>query len=121
MKNKLWTSDKADDYFSKWIRARDPRCFFCTNPSIQNSHFRGRGHSSTRYDPENCDGICGGCHLRHEGDKAGLYQTLKIKQLGKKRFDLLMRKANGTMKRSDAILELMAWCPVPPKKSVIIR
>ena len=50
----------------------------CTNESKQNSHFWGRGNSATRYDPENCDGVCGGCHMRHEGTKQGLYRELKI-------------------------------------------
>ena len=109
---KLWTTKKADQYFSKWIRERDRRCFFCPNLATQNSHFWGRGNSATRYDPENCDGICGGCHMRHEGNKQGLYRTLKIKQLGTKRYTALERRAHSTMKRSDAILALMEWLNV---------
>lgn len=112
MKKKLWTSKKADILFSKWIRARDKKCFFCPNPGTQNSHFWGRGHSATRYDPENCDGICGGCHMRHEGNKHGLYRTLKLKQLGKARYAALERRAASIMKRSDAIKQLMDWLDV---------
>ena len=73
----LWTSAKADKIFSKFIRDRDKRCFFCPNLASQCSHFWGRGSSATRYDPENADGICGGCHMRHEGSKQGLYRDLK--------------------------------------------
>lgn len=107
---KLWTTDKADENFSKWIRARDPFCYFdCGRPSKQNSHFWGRGHSATRYDPLNCDGVCGGCHMTHEGSKQGLYRELKIKQIGLKAYKKLELKARGTMKRADAIAELMGW------------
>lgn len=107
---KLWTTKRADAIFSKWVRRRDPRCYFgCGNPSSQASHFWGRGHSATRYDPSNVEGACGGCHMRNEGSKQGHYRDLKIKQLGKRGYDLLEKKARGTMKRSDAIAELMSW------------
>lgn len=105
-KEKAWNSKKADEEFSKWIRARDLKCFFgCGNPGKQNSHFWGRGNSATRYDPLNCDAACGGCHMRHEGNKQGLYRDLKIKQLGKKGYAELEMKARSIMKREDAIKE----------------
>lgn len=109
MKIKIWTTKKADEEFSKWIRERDRKCFFCSNPSRQNSHFWGRGNSSTRYDPKNCDGVCGGCHMKHEGNKQGLYRTMKLRQLGKKGYILLEQKARGTMKREKAIIECMKF------------
>lgn len=107
MKRKLWTLSKADSIFSRWIRERDKWCIFkCGNPATQNSHFWGRGHSATRYDPENCDGICGGCHMRHEGNKQGLYRDIKIAQLGLEKYDKLALKHNSVVKRSDAIAEI---------------
>ncbi len=107
-KPKLWTSKKADKIFSIWIRQRDKKCFFCLNPASQNSHFWGRGISATRYDPKNCDGICGGCHMRHEGSKQGLYKEKKIEQLGKKGYrDLEIKARQSGMQRSVAIKELM--------------
>ncbi len=106
---KIWSTKKADDIFSKWIRDRDIFCFFCSNPAKQCSHFWGRGNSATRYDPENCDGICGGCHMRHEGNKQGLYRDKKIAQLGKKGYMELEKLARGTVKRKDAIIKLMSW------------
>ena len=109
MKKKLITTDKADILFSRWIRERDKKCFFCNNPATQNSHFWGRGNSATRYDPENCDGICGGCHMRHEGNKQGLYRDKKIEQLGKDKYDLLEKKARSVVKRADALLEFQNW------------
>ena len=109
VKSKLWSSAKADQMFSRWIRARDKRCFFCPNPATQNSHFWGRANSATRYDPENCDGICGGCHMRHEGNKQGLYREMKIKQLGQAGYDALQKRAYSIVKRSSAIQAFMEW------------
>jgi hypothetical protein len=105
---KLWSSTKADKEFSLFIRDRDKTCFFCLNRATQNSHFWGRGNSATRYDPENCDGVCGGCHMRHEGSKQGIYRELKIKQLGIGRYEALERRARSIVKRSDAIAQCMA-------------
>ena len=104
---KIWSSARADKEFSKWIRARDKKCFFCNNTGTQNSHYWGRRHSATRYDPKNCDAICGGCHMRHEGDKHGLYTEKKRAQLGEKEYALLTRRANSIMKRRDAIIACM--------------
>ena len=105
---KIWTSYKADTEFSIHIRERDSFCFFgCGRPSKQNSHFWGRGNSATRYDPLNCDGVCGHCHMENEGNKQGLYRDLKIKQLGQKGYNELEKKARSIVKRSDAILEAM--------------
>lgn len=103
-KEKLWSSHKADIEFSHWIRDRDgKRCFFCGKEGSQNSHFWGRRHSATRYDPLNCDYVCGGCHMYHEGSKQGVYRTKKIKQLGQEGYDLLMRRAMSTVRREQAI------------------
>ena len=89
---KIWSSKKADIEFSHWIRDRDNgKCFFCKKDGSQNSHFWGRGKSALRYEPDNCDYSCGGCHFRHESNKQGLYRELKIKQLGQKRYDELRK------------------------------
>lgn len=105
---KLWTSAKADKLFSKYIRERDKTCYFgCGNKATQASHFWGRGNSSTRYDPYNVDGACGGCHMRNEENKQGLYRDLKIKQFGPEGYADLEKKARSVMKRSEAILEVM--------------
>lgn len=107
-KLKLWSSDRTDIEFSHWIRDRDgKRCFFCKKKGSQNSHFWGRGASSTRYDPLNCDYSCGGCHMRNEGSKQGLYRELKIVQLGEQEYKELEKRARTLMQRSDAIKSLM--------------
>lgn len=113
LKKKLWSSDKADLEFSHWIRDRDNwHCFFCGKDASQNSHFWGRGNSATRYLPENCDYVCGGCHMRNEGNKQGLYRTMKIKQLGEIGYQKLEIKARSVKKRQDAIRDLMDFLDV---------
>ena len=108
MKKKIWSSTRADLEYSHHIRDRDnKKCFFCGKEGSQNSHFWGRRHSATRYNDDNCDYACGGCHMRNEGDKQGLYRTMKLAQLGKARYDALERLHNTTVKRQDAIIEFM--------------
>lgn len=106
---KLWSTDKADLEFSHWIRDRDKkRCFFCPNEGSQNSHFWGRNCSALRYEPDNCDYVCGGCHMRHEANKQGLYREMKIKQLGQERYDELKTMFyRSSVKRADAIKSCM--------------
>lgn len=110
-KVKILTTKKADTLHSIHIRNRDKKCFFhrvgCQNPASQNSHFWGRAISATRYNDDNCDGICGGCHMKHESNKQGLYRTLKIEQLGQERYDALEQLARTRVKRRDAIIDLM--------------
>lgn len=115
----MWSLDKADAEFSKWIRERDKLCYICgKNRATQNSHFWGRANSATRFDQFNCDGVCGGCHLRHEGNKQGLYKELKIDQIGEMAYEEMERRARSIVKRSDAIRYCMAflgadfWLPI---------
>ena len=109
LKAKVISSPKADQLFSVWIRQRDKRCFFCSNPATQASHFWGRANSATRYDPENVDGACGGCQLRHEDNKQGLYRTLKLQQLGQAGYAALERRARSVVKRRDATEAFLRW------------
>ena len=102
--------DKADATFSQYIRLRDGKCVRCHSPVRLNakglpishhcSHYHGRRKESVRFDPENCDCLCHGCHV-HWGstDREG-YRAFKIKQLGRKRFDALQIRAN-TYKKKD--------------------
>jgi hypothetical protein len=93
--------DKQDQLFSKMIRERDAQCVFCGKGSdwqLQNSHFWGRGHKATRFDPENCDALCFTCHMSNEGNKQGFYRTWKLSQLGKKRYEALEARHYQTKK-----------------------
>lgn len=111
MQDGMWSSKYADKIFSEWIRARDKRCINCGRTSnLTCSHFWGRGNSATRYDPENCDTLCWmPCHFKWEKQKQGEYMKLKIKQLGKKGYAELEKRARSIVKRKDAIIHLMSW------------
>lgn len=102
--------DKADKMFSRYIRLRDRRCVRCGRrgendkkgdsiKGLQCSHFFGRGKESTRFDPDNCDALCFGCHRYWGSDDFESYRTFKIKQLGKKGFDRLVARANTPVKK----------------------
>lgn len=97
--------DPADSLFSKLIRERDGwKCMFCgtqyepPTSGLQCSHFWGRGHKATRWDPENCDALCYGCHARNEGNKQGFYREFKIKQLGMKAYRALEKRSKTLVK-----------------------
>jgi hypothetical protein len=102
-----WTTEKADEVFSKLIRARDPICAFdgCS-PSMDCSHHFERANSATRYHPENCDGLARRCHnFFHANPK--VYKEWKMKQLGVRAYVDLQRLAATTMKRDEAIKKFM--------------
>ena len=110
--------DQADILFSQWIRLRDKKCVRCHSPvlfnnkglpiSHQNSHFYGRGRENTRFEPDNCDTLCMGCHRIWGSDDRESYRGFKLKQLGEKRFNSLMVQAN-TYKRKDRVFEKLKW------------
>ena len=108
--------DKADSTFSQYIRKRDKRCMRCGSDvefngegmpiSHQNSHYYGRRMESVRYDPENCDTLCHGCHRYWEKEDREAYREFKVKQLGQRGFDLLMLRAHLYHKK-DRKMELI--------------
>lgn len=101
--------DKADAEFSKYIRERDGKCMRCGSPvryndkgdpvSHQCSHYFGRRKESTRYDPENCDTLCHGCHQQWGSTDRESYRAFKIKQLGQYGFDRLLLRSNTHQKK----------------------
>lgn len=60
----------ADKWFSLYIRARDgwtcQRCYTYypdgKRQGLHCSHFHGRAKYATRYDEQNCEALCYGCH-----------------------------------------------------------
>jgi hypothetical protein len=85
-----------DKLFSTYIRTRDNwacvRCLKRFKPPtnvLQCSHFFGRTMKSVRFEPDNCDSLCYGCHRYWEKEDREGYRTFKVKQLGQSRFDLL--------------------------------
>lgn len=101
--------DAADTAFSHYIRLRDMCCLRCGSQvrlnekglpiTHHNSHFFGRGNESTRYDPDNCDTLCYGCHVKWEKEDHESYRDFKKKQLGEKRFNALVLRAHSYCKR----------------------
>ena len=86
--------DKNDTLFSIMVRERDKKCMFCGKTKeqgyvLQASHFWGRGDKSNRFNPDNVDALCFRCHMENEANKQGFYKTWKLKQIGKKLYDLL--------------------------------
>lgn len=107
--------DKADRFFSLYIRERDnwtcQRCgkiFNRDEPNIlQNSHYHGRASESTRFDPDNCDSACHYCHRYWESHKAE-YKKFKENQLGKERFKLLNIR-NTQYRHKNRIAQAIIW------------
>lgn len=107
--------DKADRIFSLYIRTRDnwtcQRCHKYYPPpttSLQCSHYFGRTKESVRFDEENCDTLCFGCHRIWEKEDREDYREFKVKQLGQKKFDLLQVRAY-TPGKKDRKLAYLYW------------
>ena len=110
--------DPADSAFSQYVRTRDGKCVRCGSGvrfndkgypvSHQASHYFGRGRENTRFDPENVDTLCGGCHRLWGSDDRETYREFKIKQLGDDGFDNLRIRANLTMKKDRKAALLIA-------------
>ena len=106
--------DKADQLFSIWIRTRDnwtcQRCakrYDSGDGRLQNSHYYGRSHESTRFEPDNCDALCFGCHQYFTSQPVE-YVVWKSKRLGDKRVLSLTLQANS-YKKKDRKFEIIKW------------
>lgn len=100
-------NDKYDRVFSNIIRTRDNwRCQRChmqyTPPTkaLHNSHYFGRTRLSTRFDEQNCDALCHGCHRHWEVTDRESYRAFKIKQLGENGFNALHVRSWETCRKS---------------------
>lgn len=104
-------SATADKSFSIYIRTRDPLCKRCKRaPTRDCSHFWGRGHSATRYDPKNCVGLCRPCHDIWEHQKNVEYKDWMEDWLGLEEYIALERRARSFMKREKAIQQWQELC-----------
>lgn len=70
------------------------------------SHFYGRKSESTRFERDNADTMCHGCHQYFTSNPAE-YSAWKLKQLGQKRFDTLLLQKNTPKKRDDKLIILL--------------
>jgi len=90
---------KAEKDFKKWVKDRDNwTCQLCGQSKedgkvIQWSHFWPCGDWNVRFDPENVDAFCKGCHFEHEHKKQGVYRDWKINQLGREAYDTLEERS----------------------------
>ena len=109
--------DPADKVFSIFIRLRDKKCKRCGRPGVmsadnlpilglENSHFYSRGAESVRFDPENCDAMCAGCH-RYFGSNPADYAAWKLRKLGQQGYDLLAIRKHNTSGRRDRKMALI--------------
>lgn len=105
VKPKVWTTALADRKFSLFIRQRDGnRCIRCgTHERLTCSHYWRRGHSGTRFEPDNCLTLCVDCHAEWEHLKNRDYKDYMLEWLGRERYDELEHLARGFTQRSDAV------------------
>jgi len=105
--------DSTDTLFSNYIRLRDGYiCQRCgtyypegKRGGLHCSHYFGRARENTRFDPENCDALCFGCHqIWGSEDKEG-YREFKIKQLGLNGFNKLQVRSFAFRKRNLRMFE----------------
>jgi hypothetical protein len=106
--------DRADQLFSLWIRTRDDwtcqRCGHYYEPptsALQCSHFQSRGHENTRFDPDNCDALCYGCHHYFTSNPAEHY-SWQVERKGQKKIDQIVLSSH-LYKRKDRKLEAIYW------------
>lgn len=100
---------KSDTLFSQYIRKRaNWICARCKSQRIggqEASHFWGRSAESVRFDEENIDCLCSGCH-QYLGANPGFFRDWKFKQLGEQRYNALMVRAHTTGHRDDKLQEI---------------
>lgn len=106
--------DQADRAFSYYIRQRDDwtcqRCGTQYEPptnALHCSHFQGRGKENTRFDPENCDALCYGCHQYFTSNPAEHYKW-QVEKKGQERVDDIVLRSNF-YKKKDRKMELIYW------------
>ncbi len=96
--------DKYDAVVSDLVRYRDnctcQKCgtvFQLPSKGLQASHFRGRGHGSTRLDLDNLDAFCTGCHI-YFTDHKDEYRAWKVGRIGLQRVELIEYKSRHPLK-----------------------
>lgn len=107
--------DPADKVFSQYIRLRDKECRRCHSQvqfnakgepiTHQASHFQGRRKEATRFDEENVDCLCTGCHMYFTANPGEHYQW-QVKTKGQKTVDLIILRSNTYMKKDRQMAKL---------------
>lgn len=90
--------DRADRYFSLYIRERDRRCVVCnTTELLTCGHLITRSFYATRWDPMNAFGQCKGCNFRHEHDPHP-FTAYFLRRYGEEVYLELQRKSHEPYK-----------------------
>lgn len=74
----------------------------------QASHYFGRRREGTRFEPDNVDTLCHGCHRYWEKEDREAYREFKFKQLGEERLDSLTLQSR-TYHKKDRVMEKLKW------------
>lgn len=97
----------SDTMFSWWVRCRDnwtcKRCFTKYTPPTQAlhcSHFQGRGKENTRFDPDNADALCYGCH-QYFTSHPGEHLQWQVAVKGQDLVDDIILRSKKYKKRDD--------------------
>lgn len=100
--------DPADRIFSQYIRTRDKKCRRCGSRvkfngkglpvTHQASHFQGRGKENTRFNEDNVDALCHGCHMYFTANPAEHY-IWQVEMKGQKKVDEIILASNIYVKR----------------------
>jgi hypothetical protein len=94
----------SDSIWSKYIRTRDnwtcQRCdkkYAPPTSALHCSHFWSRGAWSVRFDEDNCQALCYGCHS-YLGGNPQEHREFILNKLGQERFDALQKRRNTALK-----------------------
>jgi hypothetical protein len=106
----------SDIVFSQYVRLKAGKCARCGSPvqfnsagmpiTHQASHFQGRRKEATRFDLENVDCMCGGCHLYLTAFPYEHTQW-QIQNKGKQTVEAIVLRSNGHKKRDDKMDKLI--------------
>lgn len=106
----IWSLNEAHSKMSKYIIKRDRKCLNCGNTTdLTCSHYFGRSHKATTFDPKNLICLCIWCHSNWEQEKNGVYKDFMILLIGQEEFDFLEAKSKTTMKVEKSIIECMRF------------
>jgi hypothetical protein len=104
--------DKRDTIFSLIVRLRARHCCECCGKhypkghGLQCSHFFGRRHKSTRWDPDNAAAHCFYCH-KTLGENPIAFTAWIKSYLGDVRYEALQLRHRQVVKRTKADLEAL--------------
>jgi len=93
-----WTCEACGKHYEPDINLNTglpgTRAFHC-------SHYIGRANYAVRFDPDDADGHCYGCHAKFEGNPH-TFKEWKLARLGDKKYDILIEKSNDAMRGKQA-------------------